>query len=109
MTTDFIPRSDQDLEAWATNFSSLITAGPTAYGLTAAIATTLAGKVAVYSAALAAATNPATRGGATVLAKRTARGDLVAYCRQLARAIQGNLTVTDAQRYALGLTVRDTA
>jgi hypothetical protein len=42
-----------------------------------------------------------------VLAKDTARRDLVAYCRLLARIIQGTLTVTNAQRYALGLTVRD--
>jgi hypothetical protein len=57
---------------------------------------------------LAAATNPPTRGGSTILAKDLARADLEPYCRQLARAIQGTLTVTDQQRFDLGLTVRDT-
>jgi hypothetical protein len=105
---DFIPANDQDFEAWADNYSTLITANATSYGLSAAIATTLAGKVSAYSTALEAATNPQTRGGSTILAKDTARVDLEAYCRQTARQVQGTMTVTDQQRFDLGLTVRDT-
>ena len=82
------------LLAWVQNFSTLITAGPTSYGLTSGIATTLAGYVSSYQSALQAATEPSTRGSATVLAKKTAKDAVVAYCRQLARAIQGTLTVT---------------
>src|SRR5687767_1028356 len=99
MAADFIPANDAAFDAWADNFSDRITANPTSYGLTAAIATTLAGKVTAYTNALATATNPATRGGSTILAKDLARADLEPYCRQLARAIQGTLTVTDQQRY----------
>jgi hypothetical protein len=106
MTSDYLPSADADLLAWSANFSAKITATPTAYGLTAALATALAAKQTAYDTALAAATNPQTRGGSTVLAKDQARAELVQYCRQLARAIQGTLAVTDQQRYDLGLTVR---
>src|SRR4051794_2282711 len=104
---DFIPSSDADLLAFGANFSTLITANPTSYGLSAPIATTLAAKQAAYAAALEAATNPSTRGGSTILAKDEARSDLVAYCREVARAVQGTMTVTNQQRYDLGLTVRE--
>lgn len=108
MPKDYIPSNDADLLAWGANFSSLISADPVSFGLSAAIATNLAGKQTAWANALEAATNPTTRGGSTVLAKDTQRADFVAYCRLLARAIQGTLTVTNQQRYDLGLTVRDT-
>jgi len=107
--SDYIPKTDLGLLSWGTNYSGLITAGPLPLGLTTLIATTLAGKLAAFEAALSASTSPATRGGATILAKDAARRDLVSYCRLTARAIQGTITVTNAQRYDLGLTVRDTA
>lgn len=107
MGKDFIPATDGGLLAFAANLSALIAADPAAYGLSVPIAALLATKQSAYAAALRAATDPATRGGATVFAKDAARADLVAYCRLLNRAIQGNLTVTGAQRHALGLTVRD--
>lgn len=107
MALDFLPSSDFALLAWGNNYSSLITLDPVAVGLDAPTAVTLAGKLSAFDAALSAATNPATRGGATVLAKDQSRADLVAYCRLTARAIQGCMTVTNTQRYDLGLTVRD--
>lgn len=107
MGTNFIPSTDAGLLAWGLNYSTLVSANPVLYGLTAPIATTLAAKQAAYAAALTAATDPSTRGGATIFAKQTARKDLVAYCRLTARTIQGTITVTNAERYALGLTVRD--
>ena len=106
---DFVPRNDQDFKTFVENFSDLITANPTSLGLTAGIATTLAGKVTNFSTLLTAATNPPTRGGSTILAKDVARyDDLEPYVRQVARMIQGQITVTDQQRFDLGLTVRDT-
>jgi hypothetical protein len=107
MPKDFIPARDEEFADFVSNFSTLVTAAPTSYGLTAAIATTLSGKVSAFTSARTAATNPGTRGPATVLAKDIARRDLEGYVRQLARAVQGTLTVTDPQRQALGLTVRD--
>lgn len=108
MTTDFIPRTDAALLAYSANFSTLMTASPTTYGCTAGMATTLATKQAFYATCLEAATNPATRGGSTVFAKDNARRDLVAYIRQLARTVQGTASVTDQQKFDLGVTVRKT-
>jgi hypothetical protein len=106
---DFVPRNDQQFKAFVETLSAGVTADPTSLGLTAGIATTLASKVTSFSTALAAATNPTTRGGSTILAKDIARyEDLEPYVRQIARMIQGQITVTDQQRYDLGLTVRDT-
>ncbi len=107
MAADYIPTTDAGLLAFGGNFSTIITASPLPLGLTAPIAVILAGKQAAYAAAYTLAVDPATRGGASILAKEIARTDLVKYIRLLARTIQGTMTVTDAQRYALGLTVRD--
>src|SRR5690348_2227582 len=53
---DFIGRTDAGELSFATNFSTLITAGPVPLGLTALQATTLAGYLASYSASLTAST-----------------------------------------------------
>ena len=103
--TDFIPRTDADLLAFAQHYSTLITTAPTSYGLTTTIATTLAGKVTSYQTAFAAAVGASTRGPSTIFAKDQARRDLVAYIRTTAKQIQGTITVTDQQRQDLGLTV----
>lgn len=107
MAADFIPTNDLAFEDWAQNFSQIITADPVVLGLTAGIATTLAGKLTSYSSAVAAATAGPTRGESTIHAKDVARDDLEKYCRQLARMIQGQITVTDQQRVDLRLPVRD--
>jgi hypothetical protein len=104
---DFVPSRDPALLAFGADYSAQITAAPTSLGLTAAIATELASRQAAFAAALAASTNPATRGGSTVQAKNTAKASLVAYIRQTARTIQGTPTVTDQQKYDLGLTIRN--
>jgi len=102
MPRDYIPHTDPDFLAWSANYSTRITATPTAFGLTTENATTLGQRQTAFSTALAAATNPETRGGSTILAKDTARVSLESYCRQLANIIQATLTVTDQQRYDLG-------
>lgn len=107
MPRDYIPTTDAGLLAWSQNFSTLISATPVVFGLNAGNATSYAAAQSAYADALLAATEPSTRGGATVLAKRLARQSLVALSRQLARQVQGTMTVTDEQRYELGLTVRD--
>lgn len=106
MSKDFIPRTDDGLKAFAAPFSAKVTATPVAFGVTAAIATVLATKYSAFSDALALAQDPLTRGGSVIQSKDTKRDDLVSYIRQVARQIQGTMTVTDQQRYDLGLTVK---
>jgi hypothetical protein len=104
---DFLPSKDQDLDAWATNFSARITLAPTTYGLVAGDATALATLVTGFSSALATATNPVTRTAGTVAAKDTARAVLVADIRSLARRIQAFPSVTAQQKADLGLPIHD--
>jgi hypothetical protein len=107
MSKDYIPATDDGLRSWAENFSEKITANPTSYGLDAAIAAEYAATVDEYVTALAAAQNPETRGGSTIFAKETVRGELVSKSRQIGQQVTRTITVTDQQRYDLGLTVRD--
>ena len=104
----FLDRTDAGLLAFATPFSTKISAGPTAFGLTAGNATALAAAVADYSSKLAAAQDPATRGEQTIFLKDLSKDGLITLIRQFARQIQGTMTVTDAQRQDLGLPIRDT-
>ena len=102
----YLPETDDGLLAWATPFSAKITATPTAFGVTAGNATTLSGLLSTYSTCLAASQDPQTRGPSTVFAKNQAKVNLTSFIRQLVRAIQGTLTVTNQQRQDLGITVR---
>ncbi len=107
MPTDFLPSRDADLLAWSANYSALISATPTAFGLVAGQATTYAALHASFASALATATEPTTRTRGTIAAKNAARTPLRASARDLARIIQAFPTLTNEQRINLGLTVRD--
>jgi hypothetical protein len=108
MASSFLPDKDQDLEAWAANFDTKITATPTAYGLVAGDATAFHSLAADFTTKLAAAVNPATRTPVTVQAKDTSRAALRAKARALAKIINAYPPITNAQRVELGLNVRDT-
>lgn len=108
-TASYIPPKDADFLAWALNFSTLITATPTAFGLIAGQATTYATLYATFNTALAAASNPATRTKVTVAAKNVARAALERNTRLLAGVVQGFPTITPSQLASLGLTVRSPA
>ena len=106
MAADFIATTDAGLLDYSRNFFALIDADPEAYGLDAGLAATYGVKQTLFAQCLAAAVDPATRGGAKTLAKDLARADLVAYTRLLAATVRGTIGVTDQQRYALGLSAR---
>jgi hypothetical protein len=107
MASGFLPNKDSALLAWAQNFSTLITATPTTYGLTSAQATAFAALVTAYSTTLAAC-DPGVRNKASVLAKNTARTNLKVSARLLAKIVEGQASVTNAQKATLGLNVRAT-
>lgn len=107
MSNGFLPDKDAALLAWGTNFSTLITATPTTYGLVAGQATSFAALLTSYSTALTAC-NPGVRNKAAVLTKNTARAALKTSARLLARIVEGQATVTNAQKATLGLNVRAT-
>jgi hypothetical protein len=106
-TSDFIPTGDTALRNWSLNFSTLITATPTAYGLTSGDATAYGTLHTAYASALTTALDPATRTPVTVAAKDSARSALVAKARELAAKVQATPSVTPAQKTSLGITPRD--
>src|SRR5690242_16315864 len=97
----FLPDTDAGLLAWSANFKSLITATPTAFGLTTSLATSYGALHDAYASALAAA-DPAVRTKGSVAAKNTARTNLKADARLLDRLVQGTASVTAAQKLSLG-------
>jgi hypothetical protein len=107
MARSFLPNSDAGLLAWGTNFSTLISLTPVTYGLSAGQASAFATLLASYSAALTAC-NPGVRNKAAVLTKNTARAFLKTNARLLAKIVEGQATVTNAQKATLGLNVRAT-
>jgi hypothetical protein len=103
--SSFLPDRDADLLTWAQSASAFITATPTAYGLTAGIATSFASATSAYSTALEAV-QPGVRSKMAVIAKNNAKEALKANIRNWAKIVEGTSTVTNAQKAQLGLNVR---
>jgi hypothetical protein len=104
-TLTFLPSRDSALVAWSTNFNTLITATPTAFGLTAALATAYGSLHTAFVTAVAAC-DPGIRSKASVSTKNTAKAALKAEVRLLASLVNGTASVTNAQKLQLGLSVR---
>lgn len=105
----YLPVTDAGLKDWAQNFQQRAAAepDPTAVGLTAEEVTEYTSVYEAYAIAYQAAVEPATRGVATILAKNEARAALIALSRKLAMAVTNHPGVTNQQRSAFGLTLRD--
>ncbi len=101
----FLPDRDSALLAWSLNFKSLITATPTAYGLTAEQASVYDALHEAYATALAAA-DPSIRNKPATATKNVRRAMLKTQARLLAGLIEHTVSVSDAQKLELGLTVR---
>jgi hypothetical protein len=113
----YIPPTSSGLDSWAANFSTLISAAPATYGLTAADATTIASAVSLYHAAylLGGTTaggkvpvTPGARTPVTVADMRSQQGALVPLLRTYSSQIRLNPGVTNASKLALGLTLPNT-
>lgn len=107
MSTSYIPSREADMLLWAQNFSTLITANPANYGLTAGDATTIDGFVDAFDSALTTAVNPATKTIATVAAKNGAKTAMLDICRPYAQLIRHNLGLSNELKAGLGLTIVD--
>lgn len=104
---DYLPSTDEALEAFGINFKDLITATPTVYGVTAADATAYAALLTDYSTRLETATQPNTRTVVTIGEKEISRAALVAKTRALAKIINAFPGTTNPMRQSLGLNPRD--
>ena len=105
---DFLPSSDEALRGFTLNFNDILAAQPAKYGLSDEQMSDYTEQQAAFTAALAAATSPMTRGNRTVYEKNEAKRTLVATTRSYARQINGLMRITDDERQALGLNIRDT-
>jgi hypothetical protein len=103
----YIPSKQADELAWLTNFSTILSASPATYGLTAGDAAAVAASLATYQAAYTAGTEPATRTKATVAAKDAARSAVLALVRPYAVMISLSSGISDDNKTRIGVTVRD--
>jgi hypothetical protein len=102
----YIPPRDADLDMWAANFSTLITAAPATYGLTSADATTIAAAVLTWHTDYLLVTSPTTKTATAVQNKNAARVSMLATIRPYAQAISLNAGVSTGAKIALGVNPR---
>lgn len=103
----YLPNSDTAFQVWILNFATLLSAAPATYGLLAADATLVAAAEVSYSDALTLSSDPVTRTPVTVAAKDAAKASAQFVVRPYAVNISLNPSVTNGDKVAIGVTVRD--
>jgi hypothetical protein len=106
MAVSYIPTKDADLDNWAANFSTRITAAPGTFGLIAADATAIAAAYTSWHTLYLAAIAPATRTPVSVADKDTAKIGLLAIYRPYAVAISLNAGVLTSDKIEVGVNPR---
>jgi hypothetical protein len=106
MASSYIPTKDADFQAWLLNWTTLLTASPATYGVTAADAAAQAAQYTAWYAAYGLASNPSTKTKPTVAAKNAARVSASDTARPLAQTIANNLGVSNDDKLALGLNLK---
>ncbi|MDR0768676.1 MAG: hypothetical protein LBE71_02040 [Dysgonamonadaceae bacterium] len=104
---DYIPQKDSELVAWSANFTTQVAAGASAWSIPGGEVTALQTANSNFATLHAKADSPA-KTSIIVAEKNTARKTLIAKIRGLVNFRLKNPVITDAQRVALGLHVRDT-
>lgn len=104
----YLPAKDQDLLSWAVNFSTLLTAHPTDYGLVSGDAVAVAAATSPFVTAMPLATNPATRSSATIADKDSTKAAMLNVLRPYAVNISLAESVDDSLKVGIGVTARKT-
>ena len=102
----YIPAKESALNTWLLNFTALLTAAPSTYGLGPTDAANVAADVAVWTAAYTPILSPATKTAAAVSAKNSAKVTILAQIRTYAQQISLNSGVTSAAKTAIGVNPR---
>ena len=103
-----IPTKDSSLVDWSTNANTRLTASPTTYGTTAAVATqydTLHDAFILAYNDVVAARAAGTRSSSLAATKDSQKLALLNFARPLYKQIQANTAVTDAAKIELGVVV----
>ena len=107
MATNYIPTTQTLLAAWSANFSGLISANPSAYGMMASDAATIANAYSLFNNALNLALNPATKTKGVVADKNAKQAAMLSTLRQYAQVIKRNMGISNEAKIGLGLTIND--
>lgn len=103
-----VPTKDAELLAWAGNADTRITASPATFGTTAGFATSYHALYLAYSVAYAAVSTDGARSKALTAQKDATKRALTTASRELYALVQGNLSVTDANKVLLDVRIRKT-
>ncbi len=103
---DFIPSSDADFDAWLKNFVDNVAENAAALGATPAQVTSLQAVKTDWDTKYPASITAQATAASAVQAKSDSRGAAEDFVRPFVSMLQANTAVTDAQRQALGITVR---
>jgi hypothetical protein len=106
---DYIPSSDSDFDPWLQNFVDYAAANGAALGLTPAQITSVQAVHADWGVKYPASITAQAAGNSAVQAKNDSRSGAEELVRSLVGMMQASTAVTDAQRQALGITVRATS
>ena len=107
MGKNYLPARESVLVSWTSNFATMTSADPAAYGLTLEQAAAYVATRDTFTAAYQLAQDPVTRSPANIEAKNTAKAALIAETRRLVKICQASPVMTDNKRAALGVTVPD--
>lgn len=103
---DYIPGPDANFQAWQANFVTYANANLAALGLTAADMAPITAAQGSWATAFPAHVAAVAAAKAAKQTKDEARAGYVAVIRPLVRRLQASAVVSDAERAALGITVR---
>jgi hypothetical protein len=108
MAKDYIPRSDTEFQAWATNFITYASVHAVELGIDPADMVTLGANFTDFADKMVANVAAQQAAQAARQAKDDSRDTLESAIRQLVRQLQVSGDVDDSERAALGITIPDT-
>ncbi len=106
--SDYIPTTDADKILWLLEFSSWLSANGAAHGFTPEEITAYADEAANAQTSLQAHLNAQENARSATITKNETIGTAVATARDYAQKLQHDLSMTDAERAAAGISVPDT-
>jgi len=103
----YIPQTDWAFKSFLQNFSTLISADPNRYGVSAADATVIANHYTAFASAFDTVQAPSTRNATTIAQKDAVRASAAASIRIYAQIIKANQGVDNEDKAALGIHLDD--
>lgn len=107
MAKDYIPSKDSDLLAYGSNFYNTANVDAESFGLTIGQLTELSGAKNAFDNAFAAIQTTQSAARVARQNKDNAKSAYIAKLRELAKIVQANPIITDAQRADLQITIPD--